>query len=113
MTSLVLAEHDNATIKAATLSAITAAICMGPEAHADRTRRYTAAVSCGAIYTVLGARLARRYTPLAVLTLANAGSLVVWLPILGWYVFSGRFPALSWAAILEPLPKSSMPPLTW
>ncbi len=36
------------------LSAITAAICMGREAHADPARRYTAAVSCGAIYIVLG-----------------------------------------------------------
>jgi benzoate membrane transport protein len=35
-------------------SAITAAICMGPEAHEDPGKRYTAAVSCGAIYTVLG-----------------------------------------------------------
>ena len=35
-------------------SAITAAICMGPEAHEDPKKRYTAAVSCGAIYTVLG-----------------------------------------------------------
>lgn len=36
------------------LSAITAAICMGPEAHAHPERRYTAAVSCGAIYVVIG-----------------------------------------------------------
>ncbi|WP_332777032.1 benzoate/H(+) symporter BenE family transporter [Polaromonas sp.] len=36
------------------LSAITAAICMGREAHEDRDKRYTAAVSCGAIYVVLG-----------------------------------------------------------
>jgi len=36
------------------LSAITAAICMGPEAHPDRARRYTAAVSCGLIYIALG-----------------------------------------------------------
>jgi benzoate membrane transport protein len=36
------------------LSAITAAICMGPEAHADPRRRYTAAVSCGLIYVVIG-----------------------------------------------------------
>ena len=36
------------------LSAITAAICMGEEAHPDRKRRYTAAVSCGVIYVVLG-----------------------------------------------------------
>jgi benzoate membrane transport protein len=36
------------------LSAITAAICMGPEAHANPDRRYTAAASCGAIYIVIG-----------------------------------------------------------
>jgi benzoate membrane transport protein len=35
-------------------SAITAAMCMGPEAHADRHRRYTAAVTCGAIYVAIG-----------------------------------------------------------
>jgi benzoate membrane transport protein len=36
------------------LSAITAAICMGEEAHPDPKRRYTAAVSCGAIYVLIG-----------------------------------------------------------
>ncbi len=36
------------------LSAITAAICMGPEAHEDPGRRYTATVSCGLIYIVIG-----------------------------------------------------------
>ena len=36
------------------LSAITAAICMGKEAHSDPAKRYTAAVSCGAIYIVIG-----------------------------------------------------------
>ena len=36
------------------LSAITAAICMGPEAHTNPARRYTAAASCGAIYIVIG-----------------------------------------------------------
>ncbi len=36
------------------LSAITAAICMGREAHEDPGKRYTAAVSCGAIYVVIG-----------------------------------------------------------
>ena len=36
------------------LSAITAAICMGLEAHPDPQRRYTAAVSCGALYVVIG-----------------------------------------------------------
>ncbi len=36
------------------LSAITAAICMGREAHEDPTRRYVAAAVCGAIYVVIG-----------------------------------------------------------
>jgi len=35
-------------------SAITAAMCMGSEAHEDRSRRYTAAVSCGALYVAIG-----------------------------------------------------------
>ncbi|EHL21802.1 MULTISPECIES: benzoate/H(+) symporter BenE family transporter [unclassified Acidovorax] len=35
-------------------SAITAAMCMGPEAHEDPDRRYTAAVSCGALYIAIG-----------------------------------------------------------
>ncbi|WP_097459350.1 benzoate/H(+) symporter BenE family transporter [Mangrovitalea sediminis] len=36
------------------LAAITAAICMGEEAGADRRSRYLAAVSAGAIYVVIG-----------------------------------------------------------
>jgi benzoate membrane transport protein len=36
------------------LSAITASICMGREAHEDAGKRYTAAVACGAIYCVIG-----------------------------------------------------------
>ncbi|MBX3659577.1 MAG: benzoate/H(+) symporter BenE family transporter [Ramlibacter sp.] len=36
------------------LSAITAAICMGREAHEDPARRYTAAVCCGALYVLIG-----------------------------------------------------------
>ena len=36
------------------LSAITAAICMGPEAHEDRSKRYTAAAVCGCFYLLMG-----------------------------------------------------------
>lgn len=36
------------------LAAITAAICMGPEAHPDPQRRYMAAVWAGVIYLVVG-----------------------------------------------------------
>ena len=36
------------------LSAITAAICMGREAHPDPAKRYMAAAACGLIYCVVG-----------------------------------------------------------
>jgi benzoate membrane transport protein len=36
------------------LSAITAAICMGREAHPDPGKRYMAAVSCGVLYCIVG-----------------------------------------------------------
>ena len=36
------------------LSAITAAICMGREAHPDPARRYVAAAVCGLLYCVIG-----------------------------------------------------------
>lgn len=36
------------------LSAITAAICMGPEAHEDKNKRYTAAAVCGLLYILIG-----------------------------------------------------------
>lgn len=36
------------------LAAITAAMCMGPEAHNDKAKRYTAAVWCGLFYVVIG-----------------------------------------------------------
>lgn len=37
------------------LAAITAAICTGPEAHAERSRRWIAGVACGAFYLLVGA----------------------------------------------------------
>ena len=36
------------------LSAITAAICMGEQAHPDPAKRYTAAVACGLMYGLIG-----------------------------------------------------------
>jgi benzoate membrane transport protein len=51
LTTLVLAPFGAFALN---LGAITAAICMGREAHEDAARRYTAAVSCGALYVVIG-----------------------------------------------------------
>ena len=36
------------------LAAITAAICLGPEAHADPARRYTASLAAGVFYLAIG-----------------------------------------------------------
>ena len=51
LATLVLAHFGGYALN---FSAITAAICMGPEAHPDRDKRYTAAVSCGLLYVVIG-----------------------------------------------------------
>ena len=51
LATLVLAPFGGYALN---FSAITAAICMGPEAHPDHTKRYTAAVSCGLLYVVIG-----------------------------------------------------------
>jgi benzoate membrane transport protein len=51
LATLVLAPFGGYALN---LAAITAAICLGREAHEDPARRYTAAVSCGAIYVLIG-----------------------------------------------------------
>lgn len=50
-TNLLIAPFGGYTIN---LSALTAAICMGPEAHSNPDKRYTAAVASGLIYIVMG-----------------------------------------------------------
>ena len=51
LATLVLAPFGGYAIN---LAAITAAICMGPEAHPDKARRSAAAVVCGVIYVLIG-----------------------------------------------------------
>lgn len=50
-TNLLIAPFGGYTIN---LAAITAAICMGPEAHHDEKKRYTAALTSGIIYIFVG-----------------------------------------------------------
>ncbi len=45
-----------------------------------------------ALYTVLGADLARKYPPVTVLTYVCTGSLVVWVPVLLWHGINGTLP---------------------
>ena len=51
LTNLLLAPFGGFTLN---LAAITAAICMGREAHEDPRRRYVAAVAAGLFYAVVG-----------------------------------------------------------
>ncbi|WP_321952298.1 benzoate/H(+) symporter BenE family transporter [Paraburkholderia bannensis] len=51
LASLLLAPFGSHGIN---LAAITAAICTGPHAHEDRTKRYMAAVWCGIFYLIAG-----------------------------------------------------------
>ena len=51
LTSLLLAPFGAYAVN---LSAITASICMGREAHPDPARRYVAAVCCGVFYCLVG-----------------------------------------------------------
>lgn len=51
LATLVLAPFGGYTFN---LAAITAALCMGPEAHPDPARRYASAVVCGLIYVLVG-----------------------------------------------------------
>ena len=51
LTTLVLAPFGGFAFN---LAAITAAICAGPEAHDDMTKRYMAAISAGVFYLILG-----------------------------------------------------------
>lgn len=51
LASLLLAPFGGYALN---LAAITAAICMGKEAHADPARRYTASAAAGLFYIVLG-----------------------------------------------------------
>lgn len=51
LTNLLVAPFGGFTLN---LSALTAAMCMGIEAHPDEKKRYTAAVSSGVLYIVVG-----------------------------------------------------------
>ncbi|MEG0921850.1 MAG: benzoate/H(+) symporter BenE family transporter [Comamonas sp.] len=51
LATLVLAPFGGYALN---LAAISAAICMGPEAHPDKARRYTAAVVAGVLYMLVG-----------------------------------------------------------
>lgn len=50
-TNLVIAPFGGYTLN---LSAMTAAICMGPDSHPDEKKRYTAAITTGILYIFIG-----------------------------------------------------------
>jgi drug/metabolite transporter (DMT)-like permease len=61
-------------------------------------------ILCGLLgasfYGVLGTGLSRKYRPLRMLGYAYSGAMLLWAPLLLWYIASGTFPAISARAIL-------------
>jgi drug/metabolite transporter (DMT)-like permease len=51
-----------------------------------------------ALYSIVGTLFSRRYPRLTVAAMVNTGSLLVWLPVLAWYMATGRFPWDAWTA---------------
>jgi drug/metabolite transporter (DMT)-like permease len=51
-------------------------------------------------YGVLGTGLSRKYRPLRMLGYAYTGAMLLWAPLLMWYIVSGTFPSISGRAML-------------
>jgi benzoate membrane transport protein len=68
------------------MAAISAAICAGPEAHEDPSKRYTAAVWCGLFYGIagiFGATLAALFTALPTALILSIAALALFASIIG------------------------------
>jgi benzoate membrane transport protein len=68
------------------MAAISAAICAGPEAHEDPSKRYTAAVWCGLFYGIagiFGATLAALFTALPKALILSIAALALFASIIG------------------------------
>lgn len=77
LVSLVLAPFGSHGVN---LAAITAAICTGPQAHKDRSRRYMAAVWCGIFYLIagmLGATIAALFAALPKALMVSVAALAL------------------------------------
>lgn len=83
LASLVLAPFGSHGVN---LAAITAAICTGPEAHEDRTKRYTAALWCGTFYLIagiFGATIAALFAALPKALVVSVAALALFGSIMG------------------------------
>ncbi|WPC03569.1 benzoate/H(+) symporter BenE family transporter [Pseudomonas benzenivorans] len=68
------------------LAALSAAICAGPEAHEDPSKRYTAAVWCGVFYVIagiFGATLAALFSALPKALILSVAALALFASIIG------------------------------
>ena len=61
------------------------------------------ALLCESVFTVLGARYAQTYQPLTILRWTYTGSMLVWIPVLGWAFVQHAIPNASvaaWSAVV-------------
>jgi len=61
---------------------------------------FLADMACCAYYTVRGGEFLQRNHTVSMMTFVNVASLVFWVPVLVWYVWSGQFPVLTSASII-------------
>lgn len=60
-------------------------------------------LACEAYYTVRGGVFLKRNDAVSMMLMVNGVSMIVWVPIIVWYVVSGQFPAFDGATILSTL----------
>jgi drug/metabolite transporter (DMT)-like permease len=55
---------------------------------------------CCAYYTVRGGVFLQRNDTISLMTYVNVVSMLFWVPVLAWYVWSGQFPVVTTPALL-------------
>lgn len=58
-------------------------------------------LACESYYTVRGGLFLKRNDSISMMLLVNGISMIVWVPIIGWYIVSGQFPQFDNATLLS------------
>lgn len=64
---------------------------------------FLACLACESYYTVRGGVFLKRNDAISMMLIVNATSLIVWIPIIAWYVASGQFPvfdSITWLSTI-------------
>jgi drug/metabolite transporter (DMT)-like permease len=62
---------------------------------------FLACLACESYYTVRGGVFLKRNDSISMMLIVNGASMIVWIPIIVWYVASGQFPVFDNATLLS------------